>query len=540
MSTAATALPPLAAPTRTGTNKWLVTVSVSFGTLMGAIDLSIVNVALPQIRGAVGATVQEVTWITTGFVIATVVVMPLTAFLGRFFGQKRVYLASLALFIAASALCGAARSLEALVLYRVLQGFGAGALQPTEQAILRQTFPPEEHGMAMALFGMAVLIGPAVGPTLGGYIVDHYHWSWIFFINLPLGVLGFMMVWRFVQEPDDIRAANRVAAEEQKKNVDWQGIAIMTVGLAMLEYVLEEGQRNDWFESQVITVGAIVSFVALAAFVWRELTAPAPAVNLRLFKDPVFTSATLMTGVVFAMLIASQFLLPIFMQELLGFTAMQSGLALLPRVALMLVVTPIVGRLYNRVSPGLLVAVGLVSAAVGTLLLGDVTLRTTSGTILLPLAVQGIGFGFLFVPLLTVALTNVPRARATEATGLNSLVRQIGASVGLAVFATLLARYQVHARHGLIAHLAPENPLVSQRLAVLQAGLVTRGGFDVTTAKQGAVAALNLQVAQQAAVLAFEKVFLFLGLCFVAVLPLLFFLNARRPRGEPQHVEMEL
>ncbi len=540
MSTASIALPALAAPSRPATNKWLVTVSVSVGTLMGAIDISIVNVAMPQMRGSVGATVQEITWITTGFVIATVVVMPLTAFLGRFFGQKRVYLASLGLFIVGSALCGMAGSLETLVLYRVLQGLGAGALQPTEQAILRQTFPPEEQGMAMALFGMAVLIGPAVGPTLGGYIIDHYHWSWIFLINLPLGVVGFLMVWRFVQEPDDIRAAERAAAEQQKKNLDWQGIALMTVGLSMLVYVLEEGQRNDWFESPVITACAITSFVALVAFVWRELTAPVPAVNLRLFTDPVFSSATFMTGVVFAMLIASQFLLPLFMQEMLGFTAMQSGLALLPRVIFMLVITPVVGRLYNRVSPGLFIAIGLVLCALGCLMLGKVTLQTTAGGILLPLAVQGAGFGFLMVPLLTVAVTNVPRARATEGTGLNSLIRQIGASVGLAAFATLLSRYQVQARHALIAHIAPENPLVSERLARLQAGLVSRGGFDVTTAKQASVAALNLQVEQQAAVLAFEKIFLLLALLFVAVLPLLVFLKATRRPVEQQHLEMEL
>jgi len=540
VSTASTTFPAVAAPGRPRANKWLVTVAVSFGTLMGAIDMSIVNVALPQIRGAVGATVQEITWISTGFVIATVVVMPLTAFLGRFFGQKRVYLASLALFIAGSALCGIAGSLEALVFYRVLQGFGAGALQPTEQAILRQTFPPEEQGMAMALFAMAVLVGPAVGPTLGGYIVDHSHWSWIFLINLPIGVLGFFLVVRFVEEPDDIRAANRDAAAQQRKNLDWQGIALMSVGLATLQYVLEEGQRNDWFESRLITGCVITAILALAGFIWRELTAPMPAVNLRLFRDPVFSSATFIAGVVYAMLMASLFLLPIFMQEMLGFTAMQSGIALMPRVGFMLLVTPVVGRIYNRVSPALLVGIGLVLGAIGSVMLGHVTLRTTSAGILFPLALQGVGFGFLFVPLITAALSRVDRARATDATGLNSLIRQIGGSVGLAVFATLLSRYQVHARNAVMAHVTPENPLVAERLSLLQAGLVTRGGFDAVTAKQAALAALNLQVAQEAAVLAFEKVFLVLAVLFFAVLPLLLFLRSdRRPGGKP-HLEMEM
>jgi DHA2 family multidrug resistance protein len=527
MSSASLPFTPALAGARPRTNKWLVTLSVSFGTLMGTIDTSIVNVALPQIRGAVGATVQEITWITTGFVIATVVVMPLTAFLGRFFGQKRVYMASLALFVLGSALCGTAGSLSSLVLYRALQGFGAGALQPTEQAILRQTFPPKEQGMAMALFAMAVMVGPAIGPTLGGYIVDHYHWSWIFFINLPVGVLGLFMVWRFVEEPDDIRAANRAAAAEQKRNLDWQGIALLSVGLATLQYVLEEGQRDDWFQSGTITACALVAVAGLVGFVWRELTAPAPAVNIRLFKDPVFTSGTLVGAVMFAMLMASMFLLPLFMQELLGFTATQSGLALVPRVAVMMVATPIVGRIYNKVSPRLLVGIGIVLVAAGSFNLSHVTLQSTSGSIVREILIQGVGFSLLFVPLTTTALSNVPRAKLTDATGLNSLLRQIGGSVGLAVFATLLSRYQVHARAAIAAHVTPERGEVLARLAGLQAGLEARG-YDPTSAKAAALAALNGTVSQQSAVLAFEKTFLVAGVLFLCVLPLLAFLKANR------------
>src|SRR3954470_13870039 len=283
---AAIPMPRSFAPARAPTNKWLVTVSVSFGTLMGAIDASIVNVALTHIRGAVGATLEEITWISTAFVIATVLVMPLTAFLGRLVGQKRLYMASLVLFLVGSALCGMARSLETLVVFRVIQGFGAGALQPTEQAILRQTFPPKEQGMAMALFGMAVMLGPAFGPTLGGIIIDNWSWPWIFFINLPVGVIGLIMVSRFVREPEDIREANRAAAQEQRKHFDMWGIILLCVGVSTLQYVLEEGQRNDWFESRLILAMSLVAVFSIAAFVIRELTARVPAVNLRLFKDP--------------------------------------------------------------------------------------------------------------------------------------------------------------------------------------------------------------------------------------------------------------
>ena len=525
---------------RPATNKWLVTVSVTFGTLMGAIDASIVNVALPHMRGAVGATLQEITWITTGFAIATVIVMPLTAFLGRLFGQKRVYMASLLLFVVASALCGVAATLTQLVLFRVLQGVGAGALQPTEQAILRQTFPPEEQGLAMALFGMAVMIGPAVGPTLGGYIVDNFHWSWIFFINLPVGALGLFMVWRFVHEPEDVRAANAAGAAAQRRNLDWIGIALLAVGLAALQFLLEEGQQKDWFESSLIVGCAAVTGVALALFVWRELVAPVPAVNVRLFKDPLFASGTAIGAVMFAILLSSMFLLPVFMQELLGFTAMQSGLALMPRTLVMMAVTPFVGRLYGRVSARALIAVGIAFVSMGAWLVSHVTLETTSRGIVLPIMVQGIGFSFLFVPLTTAALANIPRQKLADATGLNSLLRQVGASMGLAVFATLLSRYGVQAKAAVAAHVALDRPEVQARLAALAGGFA-QGGLDPVSAQEAALRALNGIVTRQAMAIAFERVLLLSGVLLLAVLPLLYFLKVkrRRPSAAP-HVELEM
>ena len=518
-------------------SKWLVTLSVTFGTLMGAIDASIVNVALPQIRGAVGATVQEITWISTGFAIATVIVMPLTAFLGRMFGQKRVYLASLVLFVLGSALCGVATSLWSLVIARALQGFGAGALQPTEQAILRQTFPPEEQGTAMALFGMAVMIGPAVGPTLGGWIVDNFHWSWIFFINLPVGALGLFMVTRFVQEPEDIRAANAAAAARQRADMDWLGIALMAVGLAALQFFLEEGQQHDWFQSPAITATAAVCAVALGLFVWRELTAPVPAVNLRLFKDPVFTSSTLIGALMFAILMASMFLLPLFMQELLGFTAMQSGLALMPRVLVMMLVVPIVGRLYRSVPARLLIGVGVVFIAWGAWLASQITLQTTSSGVVHAIVVQGVGFSFLFVPLTTVALSNVPRTKLTDATGLNSLLRQVGASIGLAAFATLLSRYGIEARHAVSSHVTLDRPEVGERLAALAGAFASRG-FDPSSAREAALRALDGMVTRQAMVIAFERVLLLTGALFLLALPMLLFLKVKKvPARIPPHAE---
>ncbi|HTO96336.1 MAG TPA: DHA2 family efflux MFS transporter permease subunit [Myxococcales bacterium] len=531
-----------ARPERKPVNKWLVTVSVSFGTLMGAIDASIVNVALTHIRGSVGATLEEITWISTAFVVATVLVMPLTAFLGRLVGQKRLYMISLAVFLAGSALCGMAHSLWMLVAFRVVQGLGAGALQPTEQAILRQTFPPQEQGMAMALFGMAVMLGPAFGPTLGGIIVDSATWPWIFYINLPVGALGLFLVWRFVHEPEDIRAANVAAAAEQKKHLDWQGIALLSVGLCTLQYLLEEGDRSSWFESRVITACAIIAALSLVAFVMRELSARVPAVNLGLFKDPVFASGTLIGAVMFAMLMANMFLLPVFMQEMLGFTATQSGVHMMPRSLVMMAVTPLIGRLYNKVSPRLLVGLGVLAFSVGAYQMSHFTLDTGTAQIVTALVWQGMGFSLLFVPLTTVALSRIPRAKLTDATGLNSLLRQIGGSVGLAIFATALGRTATQARASLRSHLSLTSPDALLRLQQIQQALVGRG-MDAQSAQAAAPAALASEVARQAMVISFEKMFLLAGICFMAILPLLLFLKVDRSAeagSEKPEVHLEM
>ncbi|HWA78564.1 MAG TPA: DHA2 family efflux MFS transporter permease subunit [Polyangiaceae bacterium] len=525
---------------RAPVNKWLVTLSVTFGTLMGTIDASIVNVATPHLRGAMGATVEEITWVTTGFVIANVIVMPLTAFFGRFFGQKRVYMAALALFVFGSGLCGLAHSLPALVAFRLIQGLGAGALQPTEQAILRQTFPPEEQGMAMALFGVAVVIGPAFGPTLGGYIVDNYSWQWIFYINLPVGALALFMVSRFVHEPEDIRAANLAMAAKQRQNLDWQGIALLAVGVATLQYVLEEGNRNDWFDSRLISGCALLSVIALAAFVIRELTATVPAVNISLFKDPVFTSGTLIGSVMFAMLLAITFLLPVFMQELLGFTAVQAGLALMPRSLTMMVMMPIVGRVYNRVSPRLTVAFGVLLFTISAFMMSQYNLNTTSGDVVAVLVIQGVAFACLFIPLTTVALARIPRHKLADATGLNALLRQIGGSLGLAIFASLIPRFTKTSVTALSAHLDPGRPELIARLSQITQALRARG-YDLNSAQIAARRALAGVVGRQATVLTFDKLFLLSGILFLVVLPLLLFLKSPdhgRKAAVDTHVEI--
>src|SRR5262245_229632 len=385
----ATAAPPFALAPAQPVSKWLVAVSIAFGSLMATIDSSIVNVALPNIRGELGASIQEITWISTAYMIAMVLVMPLTGFLGGFFGQKRVYLISMVTFVAGSALCGTARSLPALVFYRILQGLGGGALQPTQQAILRQTFPPHEQGIAMAMFAMVVMIGPAIGPVLGGWITDNYSWPWIFYINLPVGIIGIMMTLQNVHEPDDVRAANRARAELARKNLDIAGIVLMVVGVGALQYLFEEGPQNDWFDSMEIRAAAFICFVSLTGFVIRELTATAPVVNLRLFKDPTFASATFVAFVMFGMLMGSMFLLPVFAQETLHYTATLSGWVLMPRTLAMILMSPIVGRMYNRVQPAFIVGFGVILFSIGSWQLSRITADTSSTDMLLPLIITG-------------------------------------------------------------------------------------------------------------------------------------------------------
>jgi MFS transporter, DHA2 family, multidrug resistance protein len=507
-------------------NKWLVAFSVSFGAIMSTIDVSIVNVALPQIRGSVGASIDQMTALGTAFAIAQVIVMPLTAFLGRFFGQKRVYIACLGLFIFGSMLCGVARTLPQLVAARALQGLGAGALQPSQMAILRQTFPEKEQGMAMAIVGMVVVIGPAVGPTLGGWIVDNWSWPWIFYINLPIGILGLLATSRFVHEPEDIRAANRAQGEVMRRHLDWQGIVYMTVGLASLQYFLQEGNRLDWFDSKLVTLSAIAAVAGVVGFVVRELHAIAPAVNLRLFRDRTFASATVIGSIMFANLMANMFLLPVFMQEMLGFTALKSGLTLMPRALVMMVTTPIIGRIYNRVSPRLLVAVGLATVALGSIDMGYFTLQTPMPRIIAALIIQGIGFSCLFVPLTTVALSHVERTQLADASGLNSLVRQFGGSAGLAIYGTLLDQFAIRARAALAVHVDPHRFEVAQRINAMTQGLMARG-MDAATAKAAAVKALAGSVAGQGMLIAFEKNFLLSGFMMLALLPLTILLRSK-------------
>jgi DHA2 family multidrug resistance protein len=501
---------------------------------MGVLDSTIVNVALPQIQGAVGATLQEVTWIATGYTIAAVLLMPLVAFLGRRFGQKRVYLFCLSLFLLGSALCGISRTLPQLIAFRVLQGLGGGALQPTEEAILRQTFPKSEQGMAMAITGMIIMVGPALGPVLGGYIVEHLHWSWIFFVSLPVGLLGFVMTWTFVREDPEILARNRARAAAERANVDWSGIGLLSTCLATTEFVIEEGQRRYWFEDSLIRVFTFVAVTTFAAFVARQLTAKAPVMNLRLLKDPRFATGMLLSVFVMCTLMATMFLLSVFMQQARGFTAMQAGLATLPMMLAMFVVMPIAGAVYERLPPRLMMAGGILLLASGAYGLSQVTLAMGQWDLALPLAMQGAGMALIFVPMETTAFSRIPRHLLADAAGLSNVLKETGGAMGLALFTSVLLRREVLARAGLAAHVGMTNPLAAQRLSTLQ-GLMP--GVAPTASRSMALGTLRAIVSREAAVRAYEQLFLLLGVVILVLLPLVFLLKV--DRSAMAHAEPE-
>ncbi len=514
-------------------NKWVIAAAVTFGTLMGTIDTSIVNVALPQLRGTLSATVEEITWISTGYVVASVIVMPITAWLGARFGRKRIYMLGLALFLLGSLFCGTARSLGPLVFFRILQGMGAGALQPTEQAILRETFPPKEQGMAMGLYAFAIMIGPAIGPTLGGYIVDNYSWPMIFYINLPVGVLGLAMVWHFVEDPPYF--------ERIKGKVDWTGLGLLVLGLAALQTLLEQGEQNDWFESKLDVAYATVGVGALLMFVVHELQTESPIVNLRVLKNRSFATGTAIGAILGAVLFSSLFLLPLYMQEFLRYNATQTGLALMPRSLTMLVTIPIVGALYNKISPKLVIAFGLGLGGVTCLQMSHFTLQTSPAQILIPQVLQGVALACIFIPLSTVSLATIERRRMSDATGLNNLVRQLGGSFGVAIFAAALGRFSHQARAAVVAHLSVTDPEVQARLIAMQRAL-GRDGVDAATATARALHMLDMQVSGQAAMLGFEKAFYLAGLLFFAAIPFVVLLDtpdlSKAPSAEHAAVEI--
>ncbi len=503
-------------------NKWMVTLTVMTATIMAALDISIVNVALPYMRGNLGATVEEITWVATGYLLSNVIVMPMIAMLTGRFGRQRFYLFSIVLFTLTSMLCGVAWSLASLITFRTLQGVGGGAIIPISQAILRESFPPEEQGKIIGIYGLGVVLGPAFGPTLGGWLTDTFSWRWIFFINVPVGALNLLLISRYIHDPPYL--------VRHEGRLDYAGLAFLTVGLGALQLFLEKGEQWDWFESPFIVWLAVLAAAGIACFVWRELTAGKPAVDLRLFKDGNFLTGTLLGGIFGIALYGSLFMLPLFLQEILGYPALDSGLALMPRSLAMAVTMPLAGRVYNRCGPRLLVGIGMLVSGLSFWQLARLNLSVGFWDIFLPQALQGVGFGLVFVSLTTSAMISIERSRMTAATGLYVVVRQIFGSIGIALVATGLTRGTTTARANLVEHLSRYRDAAGHWLATVTSAFAVRG-TPPTLAPAKALGALAAVTQRQAAMLAFNQVFFFLALLFWVSLPLLFILRRGRPPG---------
>ncbi len=504
------------------TNKWLITATVMLATIMAALDISIVNVALPYMRGNFGATVEEITWVATGYLLSNVIVMPMVAMLSARFGRRRLYLFSILLFTIASMLCGLAWDLSSLITFRALQGGGGGAIIPISQAILRETFPPEEQGKIIGIYGLGVILAPAFSPTLGGWLTDTYSWRWIFFINVPVGVLTIILISRTIHDPPYL--------VRDRGRLDYWGLALLTIGLSALLLLLEKGERLAWFESRTIVRLTLLATGAMALFVWRELASKRAAVDLRLFKDLNFATGTVFGGVFGIALYGSLFLLPLFLQEILGYSAMNAGLTMMPRSITMAFTMPLAGRLYNRAGPRLLAGCGMLLSAFSFWQLSCLQPDVGYWDIVVPQALQGVGFGLIFVALTTSAMVTIDRSRVTAATGLYVVVRQICGSIGIALVATFLARGQVARHDPLVTQFTLYWEMFGRWLARLSAVLTGRATAPVPDQARHLLAVVT---EQQAAIQAFNHVFLLLAFLFVASFPLTFLLHGNHKRSLP-------
>ncbi|MFO0760996.1 MAG: DHA2 family efflux MFS transporter permease subunit [Byssovorax sp.] len=521
MSAAAPALspasPPLAASPAAGIDrKWLIAIAVALGALLEVVDTSIVNVALTEMQNSLGATLSEVSWVVSSYAVANVIILPLTAWLGERFGKKRYFIFSLVAFTLASILCGVATSLPVLIVARVLQGLGGGGLLAKAQSILFETFPREEQAMAQGFFGAIVIAGPAIGPTLGGYIVTNVNWRWIFFINVPVGIAAVLACSAFL--PAD------VPKDGPKKGVDWIAIGMLALGLGCLQTMLEEGQSEDWFDSPFITVTTVVALFSVGLFIRRELRSSNPVVDLRVLRYRSLWAGSILSVVVGMALYGALFAVPIFAQSILHYTPQQTGMLLLPGALCSAVAMPIAAKLVRRFDPRLLFAIGATILAFAVRQLGVLTPQTGADDLYWPLMVRAFGTVMMFLPLNMATLGPIPKKDIGAATGFYSLTRQLGGSIGVALLTTLLFQRQAFHRAVLVEKLSLGDPDVLARVQAYTSALVAKG-FDYASAHDRAIKLLDGGVSLQAAVMSFGDTFWVAMPMVLATLPLVLLLG---------------
>ena len=509
-------------------NPWIIALTVMIATFMEVLDTSVANVALPHIAGNLSATVEETTWVLTSYLVANAVVLPLGGYFSSLMGRKRFYLTCVSIFTVASLLCGIAPSLGWLIFFRVLQGLGGGGLQPISQAILVETFPHEKRGAAMAVYGMGVVLAPIIGPVLGGWITDNFSWHWIFLINIPVGFLSFTLTSALVRDPPTFP---RISLKEGA-TFDYFGIGVLTLGLASLEIVLDEGQRKDWFSSNFIVFFAIIAAVALVFAVLYELRKTRPIVDFRLMKDRTFAVSILMLFVLGFVLYGSLALLPIFLQTLLGYTALLSGWVLSPGGLAIMLMMPVVAMLLKKVDTRWLIGIGFFTCGLGLIQMAGFNLQVDFRTAMWSRVVQSLGFAFLFIPINVSAFQHIPHEKTAYATGLMNLVRNIGGSTGIALATTMLARRAQFHQANLIGNLAPGSPAYQGFLdRTAQLG-VLRGGLSPADAAHMAKGAAYGTVVKQSTMMAFTDTFWLMGILCFCLFPLLFLMRRSLATGD--------
>jgi MFS transporter, DHA2 family, multidrug resistance protein len=508
-------------------HKYVIAATVTMAAMLELIDTSIVNVAIPHMMGNLGATLDEIAWVSTAYIIANVIVIPMSGWLSAYFGRKRYFAGSIMLFVVASFFCGSSHSLLSLIFWRVIQGIGGGALLSTAQATLYESFPPEEAGTGMAIFGVGVMVGPTLGPTLGGWITDNYNWPWIFYINVPLGIIAAILTATYVHDAKH---------QERAETIDYLGILLLTLCVGSLQWMLERGERYDWWDSRFVTMLGVTALFAGIALIWHELTTDEPVINFRILKSRQLSAGVSLGLLLGFALYGSVFILPVFLQQLLQMTAWQTGKIILPGAIASAVTMAVVGRNAMRLDARYTVIAGAFLFFLSMLKLSHLTSASGAQDLFWPLILRGAGLGLIFVPLTNATMADLKVKDLAQGTGMFNLMRQLGGSLGIAVMATLLARFVASEKAVLVEHVGATDPETLGRLSMLTRGLISRG-MNPMTAQQQALAIIDRQVSVQSSMLAFSKIYLYSGLVLIAGLPLLLLFRTGRARGAvgPMH-----
>ena len=494
-------------------NPWIITLTVMMAVFMEVLDTSIANIALPHIAGGLSATPEEATWVLTSYLVSNAIILPMTGWLGNYFGRKRVLLSCIMMFTFASVLCGLAWDLPTLIIARVLQGFGGGAMVPIAQSIMLESFPPHKRGAAMAVFAQGVVVAPILGPTIGGWITDNYSWRWIFYINVPVGIFAVLMAKWVVEDPPYIK-------RDKKADIDFIGFGLLAVWLATLQIVLDKGQEADWFGAEWVRWFTLVSVAAFAGFIAWEFYVEHPLVDLRVFKNRNFTIGLILMTSLAAILYGTTAQLPLFLQTLMGYPALQAGYAMSPRGVAAFITTFFVGRLVGKMRMRWMLCIGFVTLAYSSFLLASINLDVGMGNVIWPSIINGIAISFIFVPLTTTTMSQLGQAQIGNASGLYNLMRNLGGSIGIAFVTTMLARGAQAHQALMVGNLTATDAAFRQQFAAAKSVLGHQ--TDPVTATRQAYNAVYSLLDQQAHLWAFVDNFYLFGLLALAGIPLVF------------------